>query len=121
MTDEQIVAELMAASPTFAAGWRLTEAHYPPSDPGTLPSALYDVASHLQGLVVKDRHHELRPLLAAVERVYAAAAPRQREHVRRCVIETLVVECRQLGLDPGLFRAHLGPQCRVAWDEVGKE
>lgn len=118
MTDEAILAELMAASPTFAAGWRLTETHNPPSDPHTLPSALYDVASHLQGLVVKDRHGEFGRLLAAVERVYEAAAPAQREHIRRCVIETLARECRQLGLEPELFWVRLGPQCRAAWPEV---
>ena len=118
VTDAEIVTELMAASPTFAANWRLTDTHYPPSDPATLPSALYAAASHLQGLVLKDRHREFAPLLAALERAYDAATPTQREIIRRCAIETLVYECRELGLDPELFRAHLGPKCRSAWDSV---
>lgn len=118
MIDEVILAEFMAASPTFAAGWRLTESYYPPSDPETLPSALYHVASCLRGLLVRDRHRELGPLLAALERTCEAATPTQREHFRRCVIETLVHDCRVLGLDPALFQRHLGPQCRVAWSET---
>ena len=115
-----IVAELMAAAPTFAAGWHLIETHYPPSDPETLPSVLYAVAAHLHGLVVKDRHGELGPLLAALERAYEGATPDQRGHVRRCVIEALARDCLEMGLDPELFRVHLGPQCRAAWDKVGR-
>ena len=89
-----------------------------PTSLRTLPERAVRPHEPLQGLVVKDRHHELGPLLAAVKRAYAAAVPAQREHIRHCVIETLVGECGQLGLDPELFRAHLGPQCRIAWAEV---
>jgi hypothetical protein len=118
VTDPEMLAQLMAASPTFARGCDLTATHYPPSDPETLPSALYAVTSHLHGLVVKDRHGELGPLLAALEHTYEAATPAQREHVRCCVIETLARDCREMGLAPELFRAYLGPQCRAAWDDV---
>jgi hypothetical protein len=115
MTDAEIVADLMAAAPTLARSWELTESHYPPSDPETLPSALYEVESHLLGLVIKDRHRELAPLLAAVERAHVAANASQREHIERCVIGGLVDDCRTMGLDAELFRPHLGPQCRAVW------
>jgi hypothetical protein len=110
----------MTASPTFAAVWSLTAEHYSPADPLTLPDALYALSSHLQGLVVKDRHAELGPLLTAVEAAYAGGSRAQREHVRRCVIETLAWECRELGLDPQLFLAHLGPQSREVWAEANR-
>ena len=117
MTDAEIVAELMAAAPTLARGWELMEKYYPPADPKTLPSALYEVESHLLALVIKDRYGELGPLMAAIERVYGAGSAHQRDHIRRCVIGGLVDDCRNMGLDPELFRPHLGPQCRVAWSE----
>jgi hypothetical protein len=118
VTDQELLAQFMVASPTFARSWDLTAAHYPQSDPATLPAALYDLSSHLQQLVVKDRHGELAPSLAALEAAYSAASPTQREHLQRCVIATLAWECREMGLDPQLFLTHLGPQCRAVWAEA---
>jgi len=113
-----ILAQLMAASPTFAKNWDLTATHYPPSDPETLPAALYALSSHLQQLVVKDRHAELAPLLTALEVAYAHASPAQRERLRQCVIARLAWDCREMGLDPQLFLIHLGPRCRAVWAEA---
>ena len=115
MTDEDLLAELIHSSPSFAADWRSTEEYYPLADPQTIPDALFQVVPHIYRLLVKDRHHELGTLLAAVERIYEAGTPTQREHVKYCVLDTVARDCRALGLDPELVVVHLGPACKTVW------
>ena len=115
VTDAALLAELIHASPSFGVLWRGTAETYPASAPATLSDALFDLLGHLLGLVGKDRHRELGPLLGAVERIYAAATETQRGLVRSCVLETLATSCPTMGLDPDVFLVHLGPQCRAVW------
>jgi len=121
VTDEELLAELIDSSPTFAADWRSTEEYYPLSDPQTIRDVLFQVVPHILRFLMKDRRNELTPLLAAVERIYVAGTPTQREHVRYFLLNTVAHVCRDGGVDPELFVAHLGPVCKAAWIDIDLE
>jgi hypothetical protein len=118
VTDAALLAELIHASPSFGLLWRGTAEAYSASAPPTLSDALFDLFGHLLGLAGKDRHRELGPLLATIERIYAAGTETQRGLLRTCVLETLATSCPTMGLDPSVFLVHLGPQCRAVWSDV---
>ena len=119
MTDDGLLAELIAASPTFGTQWRLIADAYAESKPATFTDALLDFTGYLLGLASKDRRHELGPLLAALERCYQAGSPSQQDDLRGWVLRPLREACEEGGLDPAMFHVHLGPQCRAAWAELG--
>src|SRR5258705_13797683 len=88
------------------------------SDPATLQDALFDLSAHIQQLMLRDRQHELDPLLAALERVYVSGTPAQRGLMRDHVFATLRDDCEKAGVLPHLVLDKFGPQCRAAWAEV---
>ena len=120
MTDDALLAELSAASPTFGTQWRLIAEAYPETKPAALTDALLDLSGYLLGLASKDRRHELGPLLGAVERCYEAGSPTQQDQLRDWLLHPLRVACEDGGLDPATFLVHFGPRCKVAWNELGE-